>query len=226
MSEDDMRARLKELEADNQRLRRLLDQRNAPAELRHRLRNTLSMFRSIIRGSAVTPRDQEGYAAHLEDRLNAFARAQAAADEFGRVPLWELLSEELLSYGVSDGERVSLNGPEVAFQPRPGLVFALTIHELAVNAVEHGSLGLGTGRIEVNWRVRSLSSGPCLDFVWKESGDVQVSGSDHRGFGTEVLTKMLPYELSAKARIDFEPEGLRCSISLPLPPDTGSAEES
>ena len=54
--------RIAELEADNRRLRRLLDQRDAPGELRHRLNSTLAMLRVIIRKSAETNRDLHAYA--------------------------------------------------------------------------------------------------------------------------------------------------------------------
>ena len=83
--------RIAELEADNRRLRRLLDQRDAPGELRHRLNSTLAMLRVIIRKSAETKRDLHAYASHLEDRVDAMARAQAAADSHGSVELHNIL---------------------------------------------------------------------------------------------------------------------------------------
>jgi len=75
MAEDKTEAtRIAELEADNRRLRQLPDQRNAPGELRHRLRSTVAVLRTIIRRSAQTERDSEAYLGHLEDRLDALAR--------------------------------------------------------------------------------------------------------------------------------------------------------
>src|SRR4051794_16919895 len=61
MTEETAQSRLAELEADNQRLRRLLDQKGAPSELRHRLRNALAMLRVIVRQSAETNRDIADY---------------------------------------------------------------------------------------------------------------------------------------------------------------------
>src|SRR5205085_4037190 len=54
-------------------------QRLLLAELQHRVRNTLSVVRSIARRSAETSSTVEEYAAHLDGRLNAFARTQALA---------------------------------------------------------------------------------------------------------------------------------------------------
>ena len=214
--------RIAELEADNRRLRRLLDQRDAPGELRHRLRGTVALMRTIVRRSADTPRDLETYVGHVEDRLDGIARAQGEADEWGAVDLHKLLADELLHYGVSEGDRAVLSGPEVDLTARAGQVMALAIHELAVNAVEHGALGRD-GRLEVSWEVAPDGDGGILTLVlvWKER---DVSGAAPRarpGFGTEVLTRMLPYELKAGTTISDEPGGLRCTLRVPLTDRTG-----
>ncbi|HZR72825.1 CheR family methyltransferase, partial [Bradyrhizobium sp.] len=52
-------------------------QRLLLAELQHRVRNTLGVVRSIARRSSETSTSVEDYAAHLDGRLNAFARTQA-----------------------------------------------------------------------------------------------------------------------------------------------------
>lgn len=118
MTTNDHASRLAELEADNARLRRLLDKSDAPGELRHRLNSTLAMLRVIIQKSAETKRDLPDYVAHLEDRLEAIARAQHAADARGGVDLQGLLSEELLYYNILDGDQLSLQGPLVLLEPR------------------------------------------------------------------------------------------------------------
>ena len=205
-----------DLEAVNRRLRGLLDQADAPGELRHRLRSTLAMLRVIIRKSAETKRDVESYAAHLEDRLDAVARAQTAADENGAVELHGLLADELLHYGAREGERITLTGPGVYLRPRAGQVLALAIHELAVNAVEHGALNEATGWLTVKWNIQLEASQPVLSFVWKEHGLVLASEPRHEGFGTEVLTHTIAYELKATTILTFEPDGLRCAIQFPL----------
>jgi len=226
MSEDPTEAaRIAELETDNRRLRRLLDQRDAPGELRHRLRNTVAMLRTIIRKSAQPERDHESYIGHLEDRLEALVRAQAAADEHGSVEVHRVLADELLHYGASEGERVLLSGPDVELQPRAGQVFALAVHELAVNAVEHGALGTSTGRITITWSISGEAPNPTLTLIWKEQ-DATLVEATRQGFGTEVITRTLAYELKADTTITFERDGLRCTICFPLPERIGRVAES
>ncbi len=221
MTPDTDAGRIAELEEDNKRLRRLLDQRDAPGELRHRLRSTLALLRAVIRKSAETERSLSDYVAHLEDRLDAIARAQAAADEHGEVDLKVLLADELLRYGSSEGDTLLLSGPDVRLKPKAGQILALAAHELAVNAVEHGVLGAANGRIEVSWSGGDLGSGETMVLSWNECGPAVDIGPVRSGFGTEVLSRMLAYDLAAKTEVAFVSDGLRCTIHLPLPEHVG-----
>jgi two-component sensor histidine kinase len=224
MSQDVDASRMAELEADNHRLRRLLEQSGMPSELRHRSRNNLSLFRAIIRRSAEFKHELNTYVAHLEDRLDAVARAQSALDEHGTLNLRKVLIDELHYYRVSD-ERYSLLGPEVELQPKAGQLLALAIHELAVNAIEHGPLGADNGKISVSWTVTEEEHVPVFLLVWDEAGDDVASNrepSAPEGFGTDVLTRMLRYEVQAETQLDVSSTGnLRCTIHIPLPASVG-----
>ena len=221
MTADTDAERIAELEEDNRRLRRLLDQRDAPGELRHRLRTTLALLRAVVRKSADTERDLPGYVAHLEDRLDAIARAQAFADQYGEVDLRTLLADELLGYEASEGEKLLLSGPDVRLHPRAGQLLALVFHELAVNAVEHGVLGTEDGQVEISWSVAETGSDKQMLLAWTERGPARSVAPARAGFGTEVLTRMVAYDLKAETKIMFEPGGLRCTVSLPLPAQVG-----
>ncbi|KPG01836.1 histidine kinase [Rhodopseudomonas sp. AAP120] len=217
MVDESSRSRIAALEADNARLRRLLDQQDAPGELRHRLRGTVALLRMIIRKSSESRSDLDSYMGLLEDRLDAIARVQSIADEQGAIELQKLLADELLHYRPLEGVRVRLAGPELALQPRMGQVFALAVHELTVNAIEHGALGSDTGRVDIKWRVSAAGTESKLIFVWNENDTATVGKPSRQGFGTEVLTRTLVYELRATTNLEFEPDGLRCTIEFPLP---------
>lgn len=212
-----------DLEADNRRLRRLLEQRDAPDELRHRLRSTLAMLRVIIRKTAETERDLSSYVAHLQDRLDALARAQAAADVAGGMQLHDLLSDELLRYAAKEGDQVCLSGPQVFLQSRAAQVLAMAVHELAVNALEHGALRSSYGRVHVVWNIEPKADGATLVLSWSEIGAPELAGDRKDGFGLEFLTRTLPYELQAVTRLDFVPGGLLFNLRLPLSERIGEA---
>lgn len=217
MVDDQSTIRIAALEADNTRLRRLLDQQDAPGELRHRLRGTVALLRMIIRKSAESRADLDSYMGLLEDRLDAIARVQTIADEQGAIEIQKLLTDELLHYRPLEGIRVKLSGPELELQPRMGQVFALAVHELTVNAIEHGALGSETGRVDITWRVLAAGAESTLFFVWNEHDETAPGKPGRQGFGTEVLTRTLISELRATTKLEFEPDGLRCTIQFPLP---------
>jgi two-component sensor histidine kinase len=227
MSPDDvLTARAAELEADNARLRRLLDRGDAPAELRHRLSATLGILREVMRRSAEARPEAVAYAEQLEDRLNALMRVHAAIDRCGVVDLHTAFVDELMTYAVQEGERLRLSGPEVSLQPRAAQSLGVAIHELAVNAVEHGAVDAPGGRIDVSWVIEPGDPDPWLVLAWKETGLVDLAEPARCGFGTEALREMVRHDLGACVTLAYEPDGLRWTARIPFPTRVGSITET
>ncbi|MFC6788957.1 HWE histidine kinase domain-containing protein [Methylobacterium komagatae] len=211
-----------ELEADNARLRLLLDRRDTPAELRHRLRTTLGLVRDVIQRSAEAREEASDYAAHLRDRLDAIVRMHVAIDHTGDVSLHAAIAEELLTYTLQEGDRLLLSGPAIRLRPRAAQIFGLAIHELAVNAVEFGAATNPTGRIEVSWRVEAEGAEPTLFLTWKESSRAILATPVRHGFGTEVLTQMVGHDLGGRTTLVFEPDGLCWTLCCPFSSRVGN----
>jgi two-component sensor histidine kinase len=219
MAEDpDTASRLVRLDADNRRLRRLLDEAGAPDGLRHGLRDTMAMLRAVLRLSAETAESVESYATHLEGRLDAISRVRVTADTFGEVNLHTLISDELMIHLIREGEQAHLAGPAVRLRPKAAQLMALAVHELSSNAVEHGVFGLEEGGVTVKWAVgdAGTTGQGDLTLVWKETGGSDVRPPTRQGFGMQVLTEMLNYELGARVDLAFEPDGLCCTVRFPL----------
>ena len=224
---DGLAARLLRIEADNARLRRLLDEAETPDGLRHGLRDTMALLRAVLRLSAETAESVDGYATHLEGRLDAITRVRLTADTFGEVNLHTLISDELMIHLIREGEQAALSGPSVRLRPKAAQLVALAVHELSSNAVEHGAFGLAEGKVDVSWSVGGeLARAPGdLSLVWKEKGGSGVVPPSRQGFGMQVLGDMLGCELGAQVALAFEPDGLRCSVHFPLPARVGHVVE-
>jgi two-component system CheB/CheR fusion protein len=98
------------------------------AELQHRVRNTLSVVRSIARRTAESSESLEDYVRHLDGRLASFARVQGAVtrNPDGRLDLAMLVGNELLSVAAREGDRVThIEGPKVHLRPRAAETAAL-----------------------------------------------------------------------------------------------------
>lgn len=202
-------------------LRRLQEhQKILMGELQHRVRNMLSIVRSIARRTGETAETVGDFASHFEGRLNAFARTQThlTRDPAGGVDLEYLVAEELTACAAREGGRVRIGGPKVNLRYKAAETLTLAIHELATNSVKYGALaGGGDGAVSVTWSIERRNEPPLLTLLWRETGVAPDPERPVRdGFGTELLTRTLPYELDAEVTFEVGPQGVVCRIVVPL----------
>ncbi|MBE7217597.1 MAG: PAS domain S-box protein [Caulobacteraceae bacterium] len=189
-------------------------------ELQHRVRNTLAVVRSIVARTGETSPDVEHFSMHLQGRLNALARTQVVLTRAPGegVDLETLVREELLTQAARETQ-VEVAGPEVLVSAKVAEVLALAIHELATNAVKYGALSVAGGCVRVGWQVDAGRAPPWLRLDWRESGARVLGAAPRReGFGTELITTRVPYELRGRGALEFLPGGVRCQLEFPLRP--------
>lgn len=192
------------------------------AELQHRVRNLLTVTRSVFERTIESGYDIDDINDHFRGRLDALARTHAGISHHPEqlVDLQNLVREELLSVGVCDGPSVRIDGPDVAMPLDIAENLALTFHELTVNAIKFGALKVKSGRLDVGWRVDvDHSGGKKLIVSWVESGVPAIDLRPSRyGFGRELIEEALPYRLRADTELLFGHGGVRCTIAIPLSP--------
>ena len=194
-------------------------QRLLLAELQHRVRNTLSVIRSIVRRTAERSKSAEDLGIHLDGRLGAFARVQAIVtrDPGRPIDLAELIGDELVAHAAADPARYK--GPDIALPSGIAERLSLAFHELATNSVKYGALGARNGDLSISWSLTEREGIRRLRIEWTETGlDDPLPEPQTEGFGTELLRRSLPYELKAEVELDYRPEGLRAVIDVPLGP--------
>jgi PAS domain S-box-containing protein len=191
-------------------------------EVDHRAKNALAVVQAALR---LTPRrDMETYASAVEGRVAALARAQTllAADRWSGAELRALVEAEMAPF-LGAGQRVELDGPRVLLPPTVTQALAMAVHELATNAVKHGSLSVPGGRVAVSWSIRDR----LLRFRWAEAAGPTVAGSPvRRGFGSRVLDGTVRGQLGGKVSLVWEDSGLICDLEVPIRhlPEAGEAE--
>ena len=107
---------------------------------------------------------------------------------------------------------MSVSGDSLWLAPRAALALSLALHELATNAAKYGALSIERGRVAVSW----ATSGDILRLEWKEQDGPSVRQPAARGFGSRLIERGLAADLGGEARLPFEPDGLRCTISATL----------
>ena len=185
------------------------------AELQHRTRNLLGMVRSVARRSIPASPERDEYDA----RLAALGRVQGflSRSPAYSVLLADVVEAELHAAGDGASDKVEVGGPPVELPGESVQAVALVLHELATNAVKYGAVGQPSGRLAVTWRVETEADGTRrLVIDWRESGVAMPDGPPaHRGYGTELITRALPYQLRAETALEFLHDGVRCRIVLP-----------
>jgi len=105
----------------------------------------------------------------------------------------------------------------VALGAKAAESMSLALHELTTNAVKHGALAdRNGGKIAIKWRLNGRRNGGELNFEWVEkNGNGGLREPERHGFGMELLTRILPYDLGAKTSVEFQNNGLRFQMDLP-----------
>jgi len=92
----------------------------------------------------------------------------------------------------------------------------MALHELTTNAVKHGALSVGSGRIGVSWNIEANGTETQLRLRWRESGVPIENEPARRGYGSEILEKSIPHMLHGEFERTFHSDGIECLILASL----------
>lgn len=184
------------------------------AELNHRVRNILNLIVGLVRqcsDGATSPRE---LADEISARVHALARAhdQLTSSGWGARSFSTMIKVEAGAYLGTRIERVTILGPDVRIQPDAFATLALVMHELITNAVKYGALRGSRGMVEVGLE-RDEAGGLVIE--WREHGGGPIGEPKRRGFGSTIIERAIPHELSGTSEIRFEPGGLRARFTVP-----------
>ncbi|HLG90218.1 MAG TPA: chemotaxis protein CheB [Alphaproteobacteria bacterium] len=190
-------------------------QRTLLGELTHRVKNTLTVVMAIAHQTLrATPSPKE-FAERFDGRLTALARSHDLLVQSGwnGADLTKLAQEQLEPYVGQRKERVRIHGDAIILSSELLTPFGLVIHELATNATKYGSLSVPEGKVELSWAIAPKKSRRMLEFVWREQGGPAVEAPTQSGLGTSLIDHGIP---GATVNREFLPQGLRCTIRVPL----------
>ncbi|MDB5507048.1 MAG: signal transduction histidine kinase [Devosia sp.] len=187
-------------------------QRMLNEELNHRVKNILSVIKSLVGQPVSDGRSLIDYVTTLRGRIQALSNAhdQVIRGDGGG-GLGELLAAELGPYD-HPGTVIALDGPPLAIDSRAFSVMALVLHELATNAAKYGALSRPGGRVDVQWTVLPNGDG---ELIWTESGGPEVKMPSRQGFGTALVDRSVPFDLGGESLVEYLSSGVRASFRLP-----------
>lgn len=186
-------------------------------ELNHRVKNTLANVLSIISLTRRRATNLAEFADSLENRIRALSATHdlLTQSDWGTTPVAAVVKAELAPYAQDAQRHLEITGPDVELAPNDALSLGLAIHELATNAAKYGALSVETGRVSVTWQMAGENVAR-IEWVERGGPPIDVAARRKRGFGTELVEKIVAHELRNPVDLKFEAEGVRCTLLIPV----------
>ena len=184
------------------------------AELQHRMGNVLSLVQIIARRTGQNYDALDTFLETFSHRISALGRTHAflSGKNWDGMTLRQILEQQLSDDLIGPTDAISLDGPDWRLSVLHAQSFAMAIHELAMNSVRYGALGRAGGRVSVTW---DHSQDGSYRFFWRENGMEDVTAPGTTGFGLQMLSQLLPSQLSGEATYDFDPTGFQYALVVP-----------
>jgi PAS domain S-box-containing protein len=196
--------------------RRQLEQRHELMirDMRHRSGNLFSQLLALFSQTAKTSKSIPDLTSKYQARVLAMANAHRLITEGGwkSIPIMDLLYAVLGPYI----DRVSLDGPNIDLEPDPVFNLSAALHELAANAIRHGSLSRSKGQLDLHWSVGRTQRGMTLIFEWTEKNGPPARRPRRTGFGTRLIDLVIQRQLNGEVVRTFSRKGLSVKMQVPL----------
>jgi PAS domain S-box-containing protein len=183
-------------------------------ELRHRSGNLFSQLLALFSQTARTSRSMAELTTNYHARVMALANAHRLITEAG----WKSTSlNELLRVLLAPFlDRISLSGPNVDLEPDPTFSLSAALHELASNAIKHGSLSRPQGRLELSWSVAPTRRGMTLTFDWLERHGPPARRPRRTGFGSRLIGLVIERQMNGEVQMSYGKDGFSVRLIVPL----------
>ncbi|RLJ36142.1 PAS domain S-box-containing protein [Litoreibacter meonggei] len=183
-------------------------------ELLHRLKNIVNVMTIVIKMTGRSETDPQEYSKKIVDRLTALGQAHFAAistNALNTMHLKELAQMLLIAYAPLGESQVLLSGDDVVIPEQSVTSLTLLLHELATNAVKHGSLGVEGGMVDLTWQVKDTGE---LYLKWEERHGPAVSRST-RESGSGIVSTLIAAS-GGSLTFDWKATGLIAELDLPV----------
>jgi two-component sensor histidine kinase len=196
--------------------RRQLEQRHELMirDMRHRSGNLFSQLLALFSQTAKTSKSIADLTTKYQARVLALANAHRLITESGwqSIPIMELLSVVIGPYI----ERASLDGPNIDLEPDPVFNLSAALHELAANAIKHGSLSRPKGQLELHWSANRTERGMTLTLDWIEKNGPPARRPRRTGFGSRLIDLVIARQLNGEVTRTYARKGLAVKMLVPL----------
>ena len=184
-------------------------------ELNHRVKNTLANVLSILALSRRGATDLDQFADTFSGRVRALSATHnlLMQSSWGATWISAVVDAELAPFYDPGASRVHVAGDDFLIAPNDALSLGLLVHELITNAARFGALSDAQGQVELTWHKADERH---VRFEWREFDGPVVSAQRTRGFGSDLIEKIISRELHSDIKLEFAASGVRCRFLVPL----------
>lgn len=188
-------------------------QRLLMRELNHRSKNLLAIVEAMVRKTASTTAPAD-LVARLSQRLQALSAIQnlLVYGDWRGVDLRTLVTTQVGPYANG---RLEMEGSPLMLIPAAAQALGLAFHELATNALRHGSLTASNGSVKVEWNVSEQDGQRMFAMTWRETSGPTVAAPLGTSFGTTILKRATEEALAGSVDIDYDSRGLIWTVTAP-----------
>jgi PAS domain S-box-containing protein len=179
-------------------------------EAEHRSKNLLASAMATVNLSQSS--SSEELKQTILGRIGALANVCSlfVATRWIGAELSAVVTQELAPYTEVGGKRVLTDGPQILLEPGVAQAIAVTLHELATNAVKYGALSQPNGQVLLEWS--HMADGQ-VRLLWTEKGGPAVQEPTQKGVGTRIIEGMMG-QLKGNTRFDWHKDGFVCHITF------------
>ena len=182
-------------------------------EIKHRVKNTLATIQAIASQTFVDAPPAEKQA--FMERLQSLASAHdlLTANNWDDVDLQSVVTRGIRPFEDPDKPRFKVTGLEARITAPRALAVAMTIHELATNAIKYGALSTPNGTVSLTGEELDEDDGQYLKVTWRESGGPRAAEPKRRGFGTRMIERALR-GADGQVAFRYKPSGLELTFRI------------
>jgi two-component sensor histidine kinase len=189
--------------------------KNLLREVAHRSKNMLAMVLSLsAQTSRVAPTKDE-YIRRFTGRLQSLAKSQDVITDrdWRGSTLAELVRRQVRAVvPLADGQ-ILFEGDNLELGPNGTVHVGLALHELVTNALVHGALTLGNGKVVIRCkRAREPDEGATL--TWTEMPRVFSSSARPKSFGRTMLERIVPAAVNGTGVLELTEDAVIYTLKI------------
>jgi two-component sensor histidine kinase len=186
-------------------------------ELTHRSKNILAVVQSMVH-QVIRKTDNID---ELETAFDARLRALAETHDLLVNGSWhstdfrDLIRAQLSPFRKTE-DTLAFEEAALRLNPKAAELIGMALYELGTNAVKYGAFSVPGGAVKLDWEIDAGGPhGGALLLRWRERGGPPVNKPQRNGFGHLVITNIVPATLQGSASLDYEPDGVRWTMTVP-----------